>query len=446
MAQVFRLANKTQTSTYNFLTGNLKPADMIRTPNGDGWYTTTMTLVARTTDANIISAVNTIDELAEANALFWEDQHRTESIWLEESATDETTKRSLIQSIELTPLQVGWFSTMLNKTGALYSLTIIHSAAWENVTGGSVVTTDVGPLGELITLPAIDGSLPGRIWDMNITGDADTTGTLTTFWGGIHSTQGTTGTSDFNAIIELEKGTLGSTDVALGSDSDDASPYGTTDNIITYTATTDDFQVVAVSMDQAFTSTAYDHWIGDYLVLLRAKLSAESAVKLHLDVGYTAGAAHVGPNVYTSSTAYIMLEMGTISLPPFPRDRTALLLGDLEFRLYLQRIGGVSTVLTADCLVLIPSEHAFKITSASIPNANTFGVKCYQYEDGLIAAQNLHSDGYVNISAYYSPTNFVYPVAGGSLIVVGQETAGHHMVNDIGVSVYYYERFRTHGE
>jgi len=93
MAVVFRLADKAPTVSYNFLTGNLRPQSMTRTPNGDGWQTTSMTLVARTNDTNILAAINVIDELAEMCDLFWEDQHRTASIWLEESATSEPTKR-----------------------------------------------------------------------------------------------------------------------------------------------------------------------------------------------------------------------------------------------------------------------------------------------------------------------------------------------------------------
>jgi len=116
-----------------------------------------MTLVARTSDANIISAVNSIDELAEACDLFWEDKHRTASVWLEENATAETTKRSLIQSIELIPLQVGNFTPLLGKTGMQYTLTIVHSSAWENATEASVIDASVSALGGLVVLPAIDG-------------------------------------------------------------------------------------------------------------------------------------------------------------------------------------------------------------------------------------------------------------------------------------------------
>lgn len=448
MAVVFRLATKSEVTTYDFQTGGLKPHDMSRSPNGDGWMTTSWTMVARTTDANIISAVNSIDELAETCDLFWGDNHRIESVWLEESATSETTKRSLIQSVTLTPIQDGWMSPLLGKTGMKYNLTVIHSAAWEKVASAAVAGTNVNCLGGTVALAAIDGSLPGRINNINF-GPGELSGAITTIWGGIKPQYESTGSTDFNPIVQLELGNLVSPAV-VASDSDNASPVGTTDNIVSYACTTSDVKIIYETLNDAFTSTLYSHWIGDYQVLLRCHLTDADTVRLHVDWGYKFGTVfNRGPDEYVSSTDWFLYEMGTVSAPVLPREVTSDYMANFEFQLYAQRLGGATTLL-ADCLILIPAEHYFKMTNCSMADGSIGvgpWVGGYQLEDGTIYCFSADGTGGLNMATQFGPNNLTYPIGGGTLVIAAQQAA----IQDVDdyfydVSIYYYERFRTHGE
>jgi hypothetical protein len=443
MAIVNRLANFAQDNVYDFLTESVKPQSMTRVPNGDGWLTTTYTMVGRGSDNDIMVDCNTIDKLALLVELFWSDQHRTDSIWLEESATGEPAKRSLIQSIELTQIQDGWFTPAMGKNGAFYSLTIIHSATWEYTTVELSENTNISCTGGTIALPAIYGAYAGRISLLTLAGDSDNGGSLTTFWGGIRPIYN--GSSDFNPVFELEKGTIVAPAV-LASDSDNASPVGTTDNIVTYACTTDDVKIIYETMNNAYTSTNYQHWVGDYLVLLRAKLSAATAVRLHINSGYIGGTVfNIGPNVYTSSTDYTYLEMGTVSIPPFVRNVAAAPIEDFEFQVYAQQLGGANT-LTVDCLVLIPATHGFKITGAIVEAADTSWVYSRIHEDGLASCINYSIAGAINIATQFAPNNWVYPKAGGVFVLAGQRSTIQN-VNDVAeVNISSLRRYRTHGE
>jgi len=445
MAVVCRLADVTQTWVWSFYNSNLQAQTMTRTPNGDGWLTTTMTLVSHTSDGGIMAAVNVIDELAERCDLFWSDLHRTSSVWLEESATAETTKRSLVQSIELAPIQEGKFAPTLGHFGAKYTITIIHSAAWENTAVTVLTTTNVSCLGGTVILPAISGSLPGRLHRLDLAGDASNTGTLTTFWGGIRPVYD--GDTDFSPLIELEKGTLVAPCV-LASDSDEASPLGTTDNVISYGCTTDDVKIDYVTLDNALTSTNYNHWIGDYHVLMRAKLSAAQTVRLHIDTGYYGGTVFIpGPYNYNATTDYTLLEMGTVSIPPFPRiGHGAGQLDTFEFQLYAKLIG-TATTITADCLILIPATHYYKISSAIVTASTASTVYGYILEDALASSLNYSAAGQVNMATQFAPNNWEYPMAGGILVLAGQRSTLQNISDEAGVvRTTTYTRYRTHGD
>jgi len=451
MAQVFRIATKTQDLTYSFLTGwAIVPQSMTRTPNGDGWLTTSMTMVARAADATIIASAERIDSLAELCDLFWTDSHRTNSVWLEESATAETTKRSLISSIELLPIQVGKFSPLLGKTGALYTLTIIHNGVWEytDIVPASVTDATVSVLGGLVTLPAITGSIPARIplwWASN---NSETTNwSAETIWAGIqHNLGGTT----FNPLWELENGGLG-VGVVIGSDSDNASPLGTTDNIITYACTTDEAPVVHITMDQVpiATTDAYEYH-GDYMVLLRCKLSAAQSVRLRMDYGWEYGTAFIqgGKEQYISSTAWHLVEMGTISIPPIahlPSDFD-IFLDSFGIRIHALLIG-TATTLSLDCIVLIPIEHFIKLDDLDMAINDI--AYYFKYEDGIISAITHDSSATaIGVSAECTETDFSYPVEGGVMVFASEQATGQNLAatyNEAYIRTYYIPRYRVHG-
>jgi len=446
MAQVLRLATKTQEDSFDFLTGTLRPQNMTRMPNGDGWYTTSMMLVGRGSDSDILYAADYLDNnMANTCDLFWSDTHQTKSVWLEESATSETTKRSLVKSIELQPVQDGWFSPLLNKKGAFYQLTIIHSAVWEGVAEKNFSGENTNCLGGTILVAAPNGSMSGRVEYAAIFGDANSTTDISTLWGGIRPHDTTASDTDFNPVLELENANR-NTGVTVASDSDYASPNGTTDNVLSYVSTSDDYKMCWITLDDAFASVNYDHWYGDYQVLLRCKLSAANSTRFHVDWGYKYGTYfNSGQLVYVSSTDYQLYEMGNVSIPPFPRTYSTGLGKYFEFQVYALSMGSAATI-TLDCLILIPSKHYFKITNAILENSGFSSVTGYISEDNLTRCENVNSSSLVNMAAQFAPNNFSVPVAGGIFVIAAQAPAIHYVTDEVYPMIYYYERYRTHAE
>lgn len=445
MAVLFRLANETQSLAYSFMTDTIKYKDLTRTSNGDGWQTTSLTVVGRAADADIITGINYIDDLAARCDLFWGDVHRIESIWLEEQATAETSKRSLVRSIKILPIQTGNLGPTLGKTGAIYTVVIIHLEMWEKVANeGITAPSTVNSLAGMVTLAAIDGSIDGRIKQLLLDGSAASTGHMTTIWGGIKPVY--TALTDFNPIFEMENGNLAG-GAALANGGANASPTGAANNIVTYTTTAADVKIIYETLDDAYASTNYNHWEGDYLLLLRCKISAANAVKIHVDWGYKYGSVfNRGPDQYITNTDYMLIEMGSISIPPLPRYDSTDGLRYFELQLYVQHMVSAVT-FTADCILLIPSYYSFKISNADLENNGSSEIYAFQSEDDLASCYNVSAAGVVNMAAQYSPNNFVYPIYGGKLVLAGQEATIQNLADifDL-VNILYKERYRTHGE
>ena len=424
-------------------TADLKIMNMTRVSNGDGWQTTTYTMVGHTTNADLVTAVNNIDNFSHAADRFWDDEHEIRSMWLEENADGETERRSLILSMKLTPIQEGKLGPLLGVTGAKYVLTIIHSEVWEKVANGNVAIANEPSLAGTVALAAIDGTYSGRIGIMALDGDAASTSDLTTIWGGIKPVY--TALTDFDPLIELELGTLVAPAVTANGGAN-ASPTGAANNIVTYAATTSDVKIIYETLDDAFASVNYRHWHGDYLVLLRCKLSGAETVRVHVDWGYKYGTVfNRGPDVYVTNTDWMFLEMGEVSIPPFPRMDDLAISRYFEFQVYVQRMGAAIT-LSLDCLVLIPSKHFFKITNALLEDDAASHLYAYQNEDGTVFGYNINAAGVVSMSVQYAPNNFTYPVEGGILVLAAQEAAVQNLADVIDGTLYYKERFRTHGE
>jgi hypothetical protein len=270
---------------------------------------------------------------------------------------------------------------------------------------------------------------------------ASGTANTTTVWGGIRPLM--VGDSDFSPIWECELGSLGSSDAAVGTDSDDSSPLGTHNNIVTFSCSTVDTKFLAITLDQATTSAHFDHWIGDYTLLCRCKLNTAQPVRFHVQCGYSGGTTGFdGPDQFITHTAYQMIELGTISIPPLPREISLYSLQNFIIRLLAQQIGTAVT-LTVDCLVLVPFTHRFKIENANIDHNFSNLFFGYTHEDGQISYL---SDAAISVETQYNPTNLVYPIEGGKLVLVSQEATVQHVADLLSPVVYYYERFKTHGD
>jgi hypothetical protein len=449
MAVILKLADASATVNYDFLTGVLRfmQNTWTTTPNMDGTYIDSVTLRAIGTDANIISAVETITELAEKCELWFNDDKRPESVWFHYSATSETAKRALVYSINIVPLTNSKFSPLLGNTGAFYQLTIVRDEAWEPLTVTTVSASgdDMTALGSTLALPAIAGSFPARINKLQIVKVNSGEPTVTKFWCGIRDTRyGTT----FTPLIECETGTAG-TDTASASADTTGSPGGTgsTTMRVTWSTTT-------LTGRLRLNPFATDNWVGRYMVLLRHKANASQSVGIQLATGYGSAAASLDVTknaevIVTATTQWQLTELGEVTIPP--SRYSELLPYSLEnvfLRIYAERLTA-GTYWDMDCIILIPMDH---YCSGNVNlnfdggGTNTiFAFELHTIENGEVYTLQTEIGKLVD-QPRATTIDWFYPIEGGKLVFAFDNATGSHLTEEITLYLTYYTRHRVHHE
>lgn len=455
MALVMRLCDidATAGTLYDFLTGELKPVlgSWKTAPGGDGKTTETMQLASVTgTDANIIAAVQKIDELRDQVRDFFANKKTGKSIWFEINAAAETAKRALVYSITLVPVNVMTHTALLGYKAGFYQLTIVRDELWEDKTL-SVIQTGVGgvtTLGGTDAISATPGSAPGRISYATFSAISGGGGPLTKVWAGIRPAG--PGTANFSPMWELENGTRG-TDATLVTDAA-ASPDAGANNAVNVDFGTDTSLVerIGMTVDQSTASTNFHHFTGDYLVLARCYLTAAGTVGIQMKTGYTSNATYVArPEKYITNTAYQFIELGEISLPPFAyRDvlQATVILKNFEIQLHAERVAGTPQ-LRLDCLVLIPTAHFLKAAGASINFSGTASrLTVYTHEDGEKASINWSTADEPDAAVVAELRNWQVPIEGGVAVVAAERAAGSTHTDVIYFEIDYYVRHRTYQE
>ncbi|RPI24875.1 MAG: hypothetical protein EHM70_20745 [Chloroflexota bacterium] len=447
MATVHRITNVSQSASYDFLTGALSILSDTwqMSPPQDGKVVETFSLVAKgATDANIMAAVQTIDELAEAVRLFRDNKKQGNSIWYEYKTTDEASKRALIYSITLMPVSRIFYTPMLGRNAAFYDLAIERDAVWETYAGTTATDTNNPCLGGVMSLAAQAGALPARISSAVITGLADG-GTIDRLWLGIRPVN--SGLADFNPLWELELGTPG-TGFATATDAD-ASPAAGANNSLIGAVGTSSAEAAGITVVQAAPAAVSDDFVGNYLVLLRAKLSAANQVLLQMKCGFSSAAtfAPVGEPRPFADTAYRFVEMGEISIPPFSYRNGAQgpdMLKNFEIQIWAERTGAAVN-LSLDCLVLVPTDHFVSTAGAAIV-AGGARERIYTFEDGEQQAIGLSATDEPNVNLECHPRNWHIPIGGGSLVVAGERTASQVITDKVSIVLNITHRHRTHLE
>lgn len=459
MAAVFRLENYLQTASYDFLTATLKPQNGTRrtSPMGNGLVSESMTLTGVGTDAAIRAAVQTITEIADAVREFWDDPVQDNTYWWREESSGETSnsKRALIHSITMQPVTRGNFGAILGKTGAFYDLVIVRESIFEVFSQASSSSNGVSALGGLVSFAAIPGSYSARIALLSFTG-ANGGGTLDRLWAGIRPTY--RGSSDFVALWELEAGTINTTAGSSFATDTDASPQASANNITEYPVDTASNWVAKVTIDDITATTNYQHFAGQYLVLLRYKLSAGNEVVLQMRTGYSQNATFApGELKPVTATSYRFCEMGTVGIPPMgyryefhPSAGDDVTLKNYQIQIWAYRTGAAVN-LTVDCLVLIPIPHfTYSEGSAIVYTDASSQTSTYHRTtaDGRAIAlyYDTGSNPTTNLIYTLDPADWVMPIGGGVLVFAAERTASQ-VVSDaanIGWALIY--RHRVHAE
>lgn len=458
MAAVLKLENYTQTASYDFLTGTLKPGNNTRrtSPIGNGLVSEGMVLTGTGTDAAIRAAVQTITEMAEAVRVFWDEPNQMDTYWWREESDSETAygKRSLIHSIAIEPLTIDRFGAILGKTGAFYNLVVIRESIFEAFTTSTVTGSAVSCLGGTVALAAIPGSYSARINQFNILG-ASGGGTINRVWAGIRPTL--EGTAAFEPLWELENGTYNSTAGAALATDTNASPRAGANNCVQIAVDTASDWVVKMTIDQATATTSYHHFAGQYLVLLRYKLGAANEVILQMRTGYSSSVGYgAGELKATTSTAYRFMELGFINIPPFgyryefQGTGTDTTLKNFQIQIWAYRTGAAVT-LTVDCIVLIPVPHFTYSEGSAIAFTDSDSITWTSHRttaDGktIVLYFDTNNDPVANLIYTLDRDDFVVPVEGGLLVIAGEETASQVVSDNVDLSIGRLFRHRVHAE
>jgi hypothetical protein len=139
------------------------------------------------------------------------------------------------------------------------------------------------------------------------------------------------------------------------------------------------------------------------------------------------------------------MEMGVVSLPPFPRLNDADAVRNYRLSLYIERVGAATTI-QGDCFILVPYTHRFTIDECSINVNASNNCWIYLWEDDSYATYNESTDAIPNLSIQFSTNDFVRPIAGGNIVICSQQSTISNIGDALTYTVGYYERFRTHGE
>lgn len=398
------------------------------------------------TDIEIINAENDLSDLAEAAKVFPKDRLRAESVWLEENANSESARRAFVHGFQFVPYSIENHDPLLN-TGAFFGkLAITRAPFWETKTKQTLTQANLSCWGGKMTITRaayLDGTKPARIQRLSLLFDNDD---LVRYWFGVRPTY--QGISSFQAVWELESGTLG-TDSSLAADLA-ASPAGShpSNNMVQCSFGTSAYLLERVSMtvDQACSDANYKHFVGRYLVLLRAQMTAGSTtinVQMRSGVG---DAMVIHERVTVDSQIFKLYELGEISIPHFAY-RGAVVGNDVvknyTIEVWAERTAGAAE-LCLDALCLIPSDHLVSAKEVVTNSLDTgWAMEFYTFEDDETLAV-LNKAGLLDPGMESSFRDFYLPVEGGVAVLAADcmPASEHQLDAVLDVTLDYFPRWR----
>jgi len=410
---------------YNLLTGTLALVEQSRkvTISGDRAIETMELVSARaTTDIAIIQAENKLNELGEMARQYIKDNTVMYPVWLQENATSETLRQSLVYDIQVIQKEVAHTSKLLGRVGvSVWTLYIERAVWWEPVseltqstTGGAVAScggADTIEVGTGVNSGVIDGRIAAAIIAPSNTQARE-------FWMGLRKPREATDVLSINtsSVWNLRYGTAG-TDTALANEG--TNPYsGTTNNIMQCTFATVATMATRVTINwaQVFASVTTNNFLpGKYLVLLRAKAGSSTECRVRMSSGYGTS-LRVHNEVDISNTAYKLIPIGEVNLPSVGYRAATAAYGMEPYALSYnnivvaaERLSGTG-YLYLDVLVQMPSDALLyaKVTDFSSGDR----VVAYTFPDGEQRVIRATSALVMQDFTEYALTNWRMPYMG----------------------------------
>lgn len=452
MARVLRLADAAQSDTIDLLAGTFRLESGSWQLSGEG--TETMSLVATAaSEKAVANAVQEFDELLKKAGEYHGDLVEGTSYWLEMNAATESARRSLLYGGQYRVQSGVGYGPLFEQYAGKMVLSLDHHPLWEN-TSYSTKTSSALAIGDPWVIAAIEGTEPARIRRTKIT-NTSASGWHYTYWLGLRPTY--EGTTDFIARWELEDGTLG-TDASVDSTTDPngASPGATAGKFVkvTFATATALTRRISVKVDDVIgAGTNYNHFHGEYQVLLRYQLSAAGTCGIEMRTGYaTANLTNYracNPQYVTGTGGWYLQEMGTVTIPAeggwYGQDADYAKYFTIEFA--AEQVSGTPN-LYLDCLILVPTKHFAKIDNCYVEGgvATDYAELWTHEDDSKTAISYSSSKPIIDVSKEDCDTWYL-PRQGSVLVAVGaRQNKAHTFADTVTLVLDYFPRYRSYRE
>jgi len=348
-------------------------------PTGDGTIPPDITeaipvYIYVTTDADdLAAALQDVAQLGRRAAEYAADNHQT-PVWWQRKADDETnTMQALVKSVRFTSdtrLMGGPYDrppgVCAGRTGVLTITRHPYNEATSAIAASG--TNGVSVIGGIVDYTNVAGDVAARLYYLNIDNIAAAR-TYRRVWAGFRSDRRAGGdAANVESLWEAEDGTP-DVDSAVAADAT-ASPGGGGNTKVQcdFAGTTTWARRVAIVMSDI--TADYANQVGAFIVLLRAKVSGDSAQVRLRQTSNNLVVYREGPTVQISATSWTIYNLGTCEFPgrDLHATPTALFAASYDQRDILEvyaRIATGTPTLDMDCLILIPAdEYLIQVQSA----------------------------------------------------------------------------------
>jgi len=467
MAKRLRLANRSQSSTVDLLSGTLKIDNRYegKTPKiiqkyNDSRYGSIADFVklARVkesfglsgfgTDTALIAAEDLIEDVAEEVRLWHDDELQDESWWLEFNTANESAKRALIYEMTMRDKRLPGINAFLDCGGMRRQLDIVRHPLWETPTAVTISPAAVEGTGGAYAITGIVGTAPARIKKLSIVPDTFT-GSNIGWWVGIRPQR----SNSANAFINLWDCDGGTAGTGCGASTVDAT--ASPEQFGAGTGRRRDVTFGTASLARRWWIKQEDvdpfnpdDYIGRYLVILRYKVTAGATVYVELRSGYEDNSSKMrSQGRYVTSSSWTTVNMGTIQMPPKTLRGESVTVGLRRYALevWAEHISGTSgtDVLSIDTLALVPYSHV--VAPVQNISAPTSQIDVYTLEnddmqmvyfDTSVASPAPDDSGYIFAqNEWYLPT--------GTSYLILQDAAGS-VFNTYDLTIEYYPRWKSY--
>ena len=403
--------------------------------NTDGTITRTFSFrVTATTKALARTAVNTfISSLRDA--VKWNsDNLRSNSVFLREAADGETATRSLIVDFDAYATTDGTaidahqtMNIQLYVDVALTVKSLREEAGATSPSGYGTSGNAIGIKRNLYHASTGNTALSRQQIQIQSGSIATVSGfssVITKLWIGIYQSAG----SSFNHLWTAD-------DVLFGTETTTATVTGSESTLCTDTNFTDTLMKSRAYWTVAGVyPTNANHAIGEFVALVRYKVSASGSYLVRAGIGYTAGnIAYNEPVLLDDSTQWRFAQVGVFKFPPrgFREGASTIFgIGNVTLGIQAQRLSGAGH-LYIDTVTLIPYDHYIHVDDLSLEAGAFSGVNIITHENEETEAFS----GVTTISGYGTVRdqhNWGFPEIEGTdlTLVMAAERDGIQVRND----------------